>query len=286
MKEPRTVSIIDTPRQGDTAVRPLFLGEYGERVFTLQFAPSGKIRGHIVYLPPFAEEMNRCRSAVADQARAFAARGFACTLLDFFGTGDSDGQLQDASLARWHDNVRLVVDHLQRESAAPLLLWGLRLGGLVALDFASRREYPVSDIILWQPVTGAAVFVNQMLRQRIAMLSMRGLPAEKTVEIRERLARGEQVEIAGYTVSGQLLEDLEAVDVAAMGSLCSGQIHWLEHVMDSDRDVGPAAARAIAVLESQGNSVAVHKFCGPQIWQVANRESAKELTDVTSGLFE
>lgn len=266
-------------------VNPRFLGQPGERVFTLQFAPAGDIQGHILYLPPFAEEMNRCRTAVADQARAFAAQGFACTMIDFFGTGDSEGLLQDASLGAWQDNIRCVIAQLQQESPAPLILWGLRLGGLIALDYAARGEHAVRDIILWQPVTGAAVFVNQMLRQRIAMLSMRGLPPEKTGEIRERLAQGEQVEIAGYVVSGQLVAELEALDIADLGALCSGRIHWLEHVPEAGRDFGPAAGKALATLQAQGNTIAAQTFTGPQIWQVANRESADELIALTSRLF-
>tara|TARA_R110000823_G_scaffold210224_15_gene340620 strand:+ start:12095 stop:12937 length:843 start_codon:yes stop_codon:yes gene_type:complete len=266
------------------ALRPRFLGAVGERVFSLQFSPGGAVRGHIVYLPPFAEEMNRCRTAVAAQARAFAAQGYACTLLDFYGTGDSDGLLEDASLQRWHENIHATLESLQADTEAPLILWGLRLGALIALDFAARGGHPVSGIILWQPVTGAALFVNQMLRQRIAMLSMRGLPAEKTGDIRARLAQGERVEIAGYTVSGQLVDDLEAIDMAGMRNLCSGRIHWIEHVMEPGREPGPASRKAIADLESRDNTIDTHTFTGAQIWQVANREPAADLIAVTSGL--
>jgi len=265
-------------------MRPRFLGAPGKRVFTQQFLPPGAVRGHIVYLPPFAEEMNRCRAIVATQARAFAARGFACTLLDFYGTGDSDGVLEDASLQRWHDDIHTTIETLRSESGAPLLLWGLRLGALIALDFAARGRQAVSGIILWQPVTSAALFVNQMLRQRIAMLSMRGLPAEKTADIRERLAQGEDVEIAGYRVSGKLLAELEAIDLTRMRGLCSGRIHWIEHVLERGREPGPATRKAIAELEALDNTIDQHTFTGAQIWQVANREPADELLAVSSGL--
>lgn len=276
-------SPVDTASAAIT-MRPRFLGAPGERVFTQQFVPRGTVRGHIVYLPPFAEEMNRCRAIVATQARAFAAQGFTCTLLDFYGTGDSDGVLEEASLQRWQDDIHTTIDTLQTETEAPLVLWGLRLGALIALDFAATSRHSISGIILWQPVTSPVLFVNQMLRQRIAMLSMRGLPAEKTADIRERLAQGEHVEIAGYRVSGKLVAELEAIDSTRMRDLCSGQIHWIEHVLERGREPGPATRKAIAQLEALDNSIDTYTFTGAQIWQVANREPADELLAVSSGL--
>ena len=64
-------------------VNPRFLGEDGERFFTVQFSCRTKPKAHIVFIPPFVEEMNRCRSLVAGQARDFARSGYACTLVDF-----------------------------------------------------------------------------------------------------------------------------------------------------------------------------------------------------------
>ncbi|MDZ7782423.1 MAG: hypothetical protein U5K56_05590 [Halioglobus sp.] len=72
-------------------MKPGFLGEPGRRHFMLQFVCTGTPKAHIVYLPPFGEEMNRCRAAVAEQARQFAAMGYSCILIDFYGTGDSEG---------------------------------------------------------------------------------------------------------------------------------------------------------------------------------------------------
>ena len=49
---------------------PGFVEVAGRRLFTLEFIPGGACRGAVLYLPPFAEEMNRLRSHVAAQARA------------------------------------------------------------------------------------------------------------------------------------------------------------------------------------------------------------------------
>lgn len=270
---------------GSVAVIPRFMGEEGQNYFTLTFAPAGKPKAHIVFIPPFGEEMNRCRSLVATQARNFARAGYSCTLIDFHGTGDSQGQLCDSSLAIWKDNIRLTVDTLQREDAAPLIFWGLRLGGLLALDYAVSSASRPRDVILWQPVNSATVYITQVLRQRVASLMVKDLPPETTKEIRQRLADGENVEIAGYTLGGALVEDIESIDVSAMTSLCTGTIYWLEHVIEAGKDIGLASRKVVDQLAQQGNKIEVRTFCDPPIWQIHERDFAPQLLAITDGLL-
>ena len=92
----------------EVIIEPRFMGPAGARFFTTRFSCGGS-RGHVVFIPPFGEEMNRCRSLVATQARSFALSGYDCTLIDFFGTGDSDGELADCTLTVWYDNIRAII---------------------------------------------------------------------------------------------------------------------------------------------------------------------------------
>lgn len=263
---------------------PRFLGPDGARHFVLQIRPVGEPRAHIVYVPPMGEEMNRCRSLVADQARSFAAAGYACTLVDFVGTGDSEGELREVCLADWYANLTTTIETLQGEHALPVILWGMRLGGLLAMDFSAKSTVSVSSIVLWQPVTAGKMFVTQVLRQRVASLMVKELPPETTKEIRQRMAQGECVEVAGYTLGGKLLDDIEAIDLAQMTGLCEGKIHWLEHVLEEGKEPGVAAARAVQALSSQNNTIELHTFCDPQIWQIHERDEAPNLRALTDGL--
>jgi len=271
--------------QVGVTVIPRFLGEEGSRFLTLQFSPAGKPRAHIVFLPPFGEEMNRCRSLVASQARRFANAGYSCTLIDFYGTGDSEGQLRDASLAIWKDNIRRAVNVLQQECPVPLILWGLRLGGLLALDYAVTSTPKPRDIILWQPVNAAALYITQVLRQRVASLMVRDLPPETTKEIRQRLREGEDVEVAGYILGGKLVQDIEDIDVSTMAELCSGSIYWLEHTTEAGKEIGMAARKMVDQLAQQGNRMEVRTFCDPPIWQIHERDFAPQLLAATDGLL-
>ncbi|MFT4517653.1 MAG: exosortase A-associated hydrolase 2 [Halioglobus sp.] len=265
---------------------PQFMGDDSSgRFFTVTFSCMEKPKARIVFIPPFGEEMNRCRSLVAQQARSFATQGYACTLLDFLGTGDSQGELCDATLANWRENIRFTLEKIALEEDVPLILWGLRMGALIALDYAAKFRPAVRDIILWQPVTNGKMFVTQVLRQRVASLMVRELPAETTKEIRQKLEEGEKVEVAGYTLGGPLMGDFERIDLAQLTDLCSGSIHWLEHVIEPGKEPGIPAQKAIVQLREQGNTVVLKTFSDPQIWQIHERDFAPQLLALSDGLL-
>lgn len=268
-------------KDSELILQPRFLGEEGRRFFTLQFRTAAVPRAHVLFVPPFVEEMNRCRSLVAQQARALAAMGYACTLVDFFGTGDSEGDLVDARMATWRDNLAVAARHITREDDAPLVLWGLRLGGLVAMDFAARCPVAVRDILLWQPVTSGKLYITQILRQRVASLMVRELPPETTKEIRQRLADGEQVEVAGYTLAGDIVADIEALAPVMEGRLCSGAVHWLEHVSEAGKDLSVPSRKFIEQLEQAGQPVHTATFVDPPIWMIHERDEAPQLLAAT-----
>ena len=87
------------------SAKPFFLDihtrELGRR-FAVYHAPAvDQMRGQIVYLHPFAEEMNKSRRMAALQSRALASAGFAVRQLDLLGSGDSEGDFGDASWDLW-----------------------------------------------------------------------------------------------------------------------------------------------------------------------------------------
>lgn len=272
-------------RGSDIRVLPRFMGEEGNKFFTLQFSCLEKPKAHIVFVPPFGEEMNRCRALVSEQARNFAQSGYSCTVIDFYGTGDSQGELQDASLQLWSGNIHLVIETLQREVCIPVILWGLRLGAFIAMDFAAKSALVIDHILLWQPVVSGDRYVTQFLRQRVAGLVSKDLPPETTAEIRKRLAQGECIEVSGYTVGGVLMQDIESLSFAGMTALCAGKIHWLENVSEQGADLAAGTAKAIEQLRSLQNDIVIHLYTGPQVWQLHKRDSLPELISITSSLL-
>src|SRR5689334_9630124 len=77
----------------------------GARLFAVHWpAAAPSLRQAVLVLPPFAEELNKCRPMLAAQARALAAAGLDVLLVDLFGTGDSDGEFVEARWERWQQD--------------------------------------------------------------------------------------------------------------------------------------------------------------------------------------
>ncbi len=266
------------------SINPVFLdGERG-RIFALHFCPGSSPRAHLVFLPPFCEEMNRCRHLVADQANRFAASGYSCLLLDPFGTGDSEGALADASWEGWRMDALTGVQWCQQRYSIPTILWGLRLGALLALDLAATYADQFTKLLLWQPVTNGKTYLTQILRARIAYLAGNALPPETTEEMRSALRRGENIEVAGYVLGGKLVGEIDNLSVTSFASLSGADIHWLQQSSNTEDSPSAAVQKVVDQLLTQGNTVALTLFQTPQIWQLSERADCRQLLEKTSAL--
>lgn len=234
----------------------------GQR-FCLFHPPAGECRGAVLYLHPFGDEMNKARRMAALQARAFAARGYGVLQIDLHGCGDSSGEFGDASWDSWKADVTLGCAWLKDKLGQPVTLWGLRLGALLALDYARTAAEPPARLLLWQPVTGGAAFLTQILRLRVAN-EMFGdkddanAAKEKsggTKALREALRGGESLEVAGYDITPAMADSLDALDASKI--IVTGcPVDWIEVVATPERPLSVAGARLADAWRAAG--VALH----------------------------
>ena len=143
-------------------VRSLHLTVGSRKIFCLHHAPARVPRGAVVYVPPFAEEMNKSRRMAAIQSRALAGEGWHVLRFDFAGTGDSEGDFADASWAGWLDDIAAARAWVAGQTGFEPWLWGLRLGGLLAAVSLQGRGAP--GLVLWQPVLSGRQHLQQFLR--------------------------------------------------------------------------------------------------------------------------
>lgn len=264
---------------------PLFLDSLLGRVFALYYAPAGPARGALLYIPPLGEEMNRCRALVAAQARACAERGYAVMLLDLYGTGDSGGELADASWDAWRADIAAAADWLHGHIGVAITLWGCRLGALLAADVASRDPARYTRLLLWQPVIDGKTFVTQTLRQRVAFLMDRSLPPETTDQMRAESRAGKSVVVSGYVIPGALINAIDQLRIAEC-QLSHAHIDWLENISEPGKPLSIGSQKAIDGLRSQGAEVRAQPFSAPPIWQLHERDEAPDLLAKTTALFE
>lgn len=254
----------------------------GQR-FCLFHQPDGRRawRGAVVYIPPFAEEMNKSRRMAALQARALAASGYAVLQIDLDGCGDSSGDFGDASWPSWIEDVALAAAWLRERSAADLWLWGLRTGALLACAALPRIAVP-TRLLLWQPVVSGKQFLQQFLRLKLAGELQGGNAKGLMASLRAQLAQGEAVEIAGYRLSPALADGLERAELApAVDATRAERIEWIELSSQPGAGLSPLASARLASWQSAGLKARGSATCGPAFWQTAEIAECPELIDAS-----
>lgn len=277
---------MNTPLARTTTAKPTFLELNGRRLFALQIVPTGETNGAVLYLPPFAEEMNRCRSHVVAQARILAARGQHCLILDPFGTGESDGEIVDATWDIWLEDARAAAQWLAQESGQALTLWGVRTGALLAAELASSEHLPALErLLFWQPVLDGKLFLNQHLRLRIAAQMFNDTEKETTEQLRARLSAGETLEIAGYPLRADMADSLAKRKMSDFAGRTRTPVAWIEVVSKPGQALAMPSRQLISTLTEAGTPVETKTIACPMIWQLHERAEAPELESATLELF-
>jgi exosortase A-associated hydrolase 2 len=275
-----------TAASAQRGAEPFFLeGETGPR-FCLFHPPAGACRGALLYVHPFAEEMNKARRMAALQARELAALGYGVLQVDLHGCGDSAGDFADARWDNWKRDLALAQRWLIDRLAMPVHLWGLRLGALLAVDYAAGAIGPVASLALWQPVQSGKIFLTQFLRLRVAnaMLSNDKDAGNSTNALRTQLAAGETLEIAGYDLAPELAAAIDALDlVQLVPPACP--VHWFEAVPAAGRPLPPSSARVTEAWAKAGADVRVQLVACPAFWSTQEITESPALLQATSTLF-
>ncbi len=264
---------------------PFFLARGQGQRFCLYHAPAGRCRGAVLYLHPFAEEMNKARRMAALQARALAARGYGVLQIDLDGCGDSSGDFGDARWDGWLADVAAGRQWLEQQLDQPVTLWGLRLGSLLALDYAASAERPPRGLLLWQPVLNGASFLTQFLRLRLAnALLGEGPQGDDTASLRAALQAGTALEVAGYLLAPQLAAALDRLDAAKLPPPpCP--VDWFDMVAAPERPLPVASSRLGAAWRERGCQLSQQAVAGPSFWSTQEISESAELLAVTSALF-
>ena len=202
-------AFVERHASGDStpAPRPSFLAARSGDLYLLRHDSAKTPSRCVVFLPPFAEEMNRVRAIITATAHALNNSGLSCCVFDLHGTGDSDGDFSDARWDIWMSNIDDVLAYLRRQGYAKIDMIGIRLGALLAIEYIESRKPDVDRLMLWDPVLSADRHVDQFLRTRTMAAMMAG-QTETVEQLRGRLLSGETVEVGGYSLHPDLATQL------------------------------------------------------------------------------
>ena len=268
----------------------------GQRLCIYHPAQRASPRGLVLYVHPFAEEMNKARRMAALQSCALAEAGFSVLQIDLHGCGDSSGDFGDASWQGWVDDALLGCRWLRErntdQAQVPMWLWGLRAGCLLAVEAAKQLREPC-NFLFWQPPAAGKLLLQQFLRLKVAGDLMGGQSKGVMQTLRQQLTDGAAVEIAGYLLAPALANGLEqalltppgpAVNVAdtADGAMVLVQrLVWLELTTREDASLSPVSNQTLGQWEEAGFQVTSQFVQGPAFWQTTEIEDAPALIQAT-----
>lgn len=245
---------------------PFFIKSDAGNLFVIHYQPAdaGNDIG-IVYFPPFAEEMNKCRHLASIQARNFAKLGCQVVMLDLYGTGDSEGDFSDGCWEYWQENLESSIELLKSKGCKKFVFWGTRVGAILALDVLPKYRDEVLYLLFWQPVLKGEVALTQFLRLKIATEILSGKQASTKV-LKDKLNQGEIVEVAGYGLNSDIANGLQNRSLRNLVKPDSPPIHILEMVADSDKSISVATRKLSESIAARGVEISINKVVGEQFW--------------------
>jgi len=236
--------------------------------------------GAVVYIHPFAEEMNKSRRMAALQSRALAAAGFAVLQIDLSGCGDSGGEFLDSTWSGWIGDIVVAARWLRDATQCVPWLWGLRAGCLVAGEAAARID-GVSGLLYWQPVHSGTHHLQQFLRLRIAGQLTAGRAGERVgaTALRAELSRGVAVEVGGYRLSPAIAAGLDAAKLASIPA--DSRVVVLEVSATDPPELTPASRSLVDKWRAAGHDIVAQAVTGVPFWATQEITACAPLITVT-----
>lgn len=252
----------------------------GERLCIWRAPANGSLRGRIVHVPAFAEEMNKCRPMTALAARRLAAEGFGVLQIDLLGCGDSSGDFGDASWDAWIADILAAIAWTDGHGDAPLWLWALR-GGAPLASAVTHANDQITSLLLWQPVLSGRTHLTQFLRMKLTADMLNDKSAGGgTQALRGQILQGMNVEVAGYRIPPALAAGMDGADIAFANTVDS--VVWLEVGASANTPLRPASQAAVDALRNRGAYVTAETVTGASFWQTVETEVCPALIDATA----
>jgi exosortase A-associated hydrolase 2 len=258
---------------GMMAATSFFLPGAAGNLFAVYYPPaeSAAAGEDVLYVHPFAAEMFASRSVIAALCRELARGGIGALTIDLYGCGDSSGDFGEARWEIWRQDLRVALYWLRERGGERISLWGLRLGALLALDFAAQTSEDCERILLWQPVLRGETALTQFFHMNADETYSGDTAAQLTdPEQRKSLPSGRRIEVAGYELASELVRSIDRVQLGPLGSHVRAPIHWLEVGSTGDSAMQADSFDVVRQWQQSGIAVSSYTASGVPFWLSAN----------------
>jgi exosortase A-associated hydrolase 2 len=267
-------------------LKPEYLETPLGRLFVLYIGPRHAVqplRG-VIALPPFAEEMNKSRHMLALLGQSLARAGMLYVLPDLHGTGDSEGDFEQATWEQWTSNVRSVADSLTERDMIGLDVVALRSGAFL-IPGLDRSAYPGPQrIVIWNPVQRGAKMIDQLLRSKVIKDSTITNPAS-VATVRDEIRRAGDMEIAGYRITDDLVSSVDRLELSRLQLPRDSEVHWIDVSPIETDKLPPNFVSVEGAWLGRVKCVSYLRVVGAQFWLGPEIDLVPELISQTTDIL-
>jgi uncharacterized protein len=231
-------------------MNPFYFGAGRRRLFGIYEATATRGAGEraAVLCYPWGAEYEHAHRAMRHLAVKLSAAGFHTLRFDYFGTGDSAGEMTDADLEGWENDIESAMEELEHiAGAAQVVLIGLRVGATLAAKVAARKAEEVNALVLWDPVISGEEYLQSLKAQ-----TRQNARWPDLVTAGSTPAPGESVlEVHGAPLTRSMMQELLRLDLGAVITAAPARTRIVvSERMRSHETLGPIlAGRAAGPIE-------------------------------------
>jgi pimeloyl-ACP methyl ester carboxylesterase len=240
-------------------MNPFYFGERSRRLFGVYHdgsATDGPPRA-LVLCNSWGPEYINSHRTVRQAAIQLAAAGFHVLRFDYFGTGDSAGDLTDANVAMWEDDIRTALHEVMAMSgAARVGLVGLRFGAVLANRVALTNPVQVDRLLLWDPVLNGSAYVDELFYN-----CDHDADAFRELRTRPRLSGGGH-EVHGFPLTDGMAREIRSVSLDSVSQFLESRCDVL--ISGPERDELQVRQRLVPPLAPSS----IERVAAPPCWMV------------------
>ena len=228
------------------------------------------ILAHLIFIAPLFEQANQTRHHITRSAINAYQQGMQSIVFDHYGTGDSAGELIDASLALWQQDILHQLTEIRAHSSQEILL-SLSLSAVLLLSDEILSQ--VTGVILLQPDFNGKRFVQQFKRLALAAQLSKNNNSEGDKPKDAETSKFNIIEISGYQMQSKLLDELAGQHVNKLADF-NIDCHWFEW-LEKSAELTPGRIKQQQAIADKNNKLSIEYVDDVKFWQASELQIAQ-----------
>lgn len=239
-----------------------------------------KVLGHLLFIAPLFEQANKTRHHVTRSAINAYQLGLQSIVFDHYGTGDSAGELIDANLILWQQDIIQQLKDIAAKSPQAIYL-SLPLSAVLLLS--DQILSLVNGVILLQPDFNGKRFVQQFKRLTLAAQLTKNNKTQDDKSICVETSEQPLIDIAGYQLDAHLLDDISGQRLDKLADF-NIDCYWFEWQHQRE-ELGPSRAKQQQVAANKNNNLIIEQVNDVKFWQATELQLAQSFLTKEQQVF-